>query len=170
MPLVNQQPSDLTKALVEDFKTFRGGFLTSFAQVEFMFGRLISQLTKSKSIGFQAVKLPYRIESRIKAIIGTFESEAILQPYSPQATRLATRMEEKIELRNFLSHGFVKYYAEEQTWVIRMFRPLGDDPWHEDKLQLHISDVPPLMSSMSLLTQEAFEFIRGLNDKFALEF
>lgn len=89
---------------------------------------------------------------------------------SAQALCLAKRLEDEIDLRNFLVHGFAKYYAQQRTWLVRKCQPRNDNPWHEDEIRIAVDDVPAHVSRMGLLNQEATHFLYTLNDEFLLEF
>ncbi|MEL6664279.1 MAG: hypothetical protein AAFR33_14895 [Pseudomonadota bacterium] len=170
LPQLDRQPSDATKALVEEFIRFRGGFVSSFGQCEFLFGRLISRLTANERISFVAVEFPFRVESRLQAVIQAFENESALNPYKEQAFRLASRLKAEIDLRNFLVHGFAKFFAQEGCWRIRLCRPVKDNPWHESEMVIRIEEVPQHVSRMGLLTQESIYFLNDLNSAFELNF
>ncbi|MEM6555500.1 MAG: hypothetical protein AAF642_06485 [Pseudomonadota bacterium] len=164
MPWVSRPPTRETQAIIDDFNTFRGGFLNSYAQMEFTVGRLLSRFNATSPFIGSQNGVNFRFESRLDAFEKLLEERNELREYCSQGLKLCSRLRATDQLRNYFAHGIVRYEAENLTFTIRRILPSKEDPWKEVALEIDASEIAPKLSEMSLLTQEFMYFARELSE------
>lgn len=170
MPWVSRPPTPETQAIIDNFNTFRGGFLNSYAQMEFTVGRLLSRFNVTPPFIGSQNEVKFRFESRLSAFELLLKEREELRAHNTQGLKLCARLRAKEQLRNYFAHGIVRYDAESLAFTVGRILPSKQDPWEEVALQIHASEIAPKLSDMSLLTQEFMYFARDLSERFGLEF
>lgn len=170
MPWVSKAPSPEVQERVDLFNLFRGGFLASFAQVEFTMGRMLSRFNDTPPFEGSFDKPKFKVEGRVDAFQEFFESRSELKNYSEQATQLCNKMREKIELRHFLAHGLVRFDVSANHFTVRRIQPSSDDPWNEIEIDIPADVLPNEISKMGLFAQEFMYFAREVSENYSLEF
>jgi len=170
MPWVSRPPSPKAKTLIDDFNTFRGGYLNSFAQMEFTVGRLLSRFNVTPPFEATLNSVKYRFESRLDAFESLLASRPELASFKKQGMALCSRIRDTYDLRNYFAHGIVRLEIETQLFTVRRILPSKEDPWQEVSIEIHPDQIAPEVSKMGLLTQEFMHFARDLSEEFDLEF
>ena len=138
--------------------------------MEFTVGRLLSRFNVTSPFSGSQDGVKFRFESRLVAFEKLLKERDELRSYRSQGLKLCSRLRAKDQLRNYFAHGIVRYEAENMTFTIRRILPSKKDPWEEVALDIHVSEIAPKLSDMSLLTQEFMYFARDLSEQFALQF
>lgn len=170
MPWVSRPPSPETQQLIDDFNTFRGGYLNSFAQMEFTVGRLLSRFNVTPPFEHALDNVKYRFESRIDALENLLVDKSELTQAKKQGLVLCSRIRSTYDLRNYFAHGIVRLDVDTLVFTVRRILPEKNDPWHEVSIDIHAKQIAPELSRMSLLTQEFMHYARELSENFGLEF
>lgn len=170
MPWASRQPSPEAQAVINDFNTFRGGYLNSFAQIEFTVGRLLSRFNVTPPFEGSQDDVKFRFESRLKAFEEFLRSRSELSDFSSQGLKLCEKFRAMEDRRNFFAHGIVRYDVDTHIFTVRRILPSREDPWQEVSIEIHATEIYPQVSRMSLLAQEFMHFARDLSDTFRLQF
>ncbi len=169
MPLVSA-PSDEAKEVVAQFRWFRGGTLSGFAQLEFSMCRLLSRM-KERPNEFDGLdKFPYRAESRAHLFKQVFQTNENLQTFKEQAVLISDRFLVLIELRNYLSHGFSRINMQTKQIEIRRFVPTKTNEWNEDQWNLNFRTLVPLGQEIDEYTNFSVGFCIEVSNHFKLDF
>lgn len=170
MPWVSHPPNPKTQAVTDDFNTFRGGYLNSYAQMEFTVGRLLSRFNVTPPFNGSQDGVKFRFDGRLRAFVSLLDERVELSEFKKQGIRLCAALRATDDLRNYFAHGIVRYDADTQIFTVRRILPSKDDPWQEVSLDIHATDIAPELSRMALLTQEFMYFSRSLSERFGLDF
>jgi hypothetical protein len=170
MPWVSRPPNPETQAIVDDFNTFRGGYLNSYAQMEFTVGRLLSRFNVTPPFVGSQDEVKFRFEGRLRAFETLLLERVELSDFRKQGVTLCTRLRATDDLRNYFAHGIVRYEADTQIFTVRRILPSKEDPWRETSIEIHATQIASELSRMSLLTQEFMTFSRSLSEGFKLDF
>ena len=164
------QPSELAKAIVADFQTLRGGYLSAFSQIEFAISRTVALLNRCERFDFRLEKLPQKAQKRADVFVQIFKTETRLHHHMDQATGISRSFKEGVELRNFFAHGFARVDMERKLVQLRMFKERDGNSWNEDEYHLSFDDFTPTMARMDYLTQRTLTFVLNLSEEFELGF
>jgi len=170
MPWVSRPPSPEIQAKVDLFNTFRGGYLSAFAQMEFTVGRLLSRFNSTDPFSGALNEVKFRFESRVDTFEEFFISRPELQNFTADALELCTGLRERYDLRNFLAHGIVRFDAETDEFTVRRILPSQSDPWQEVSLVVPFEVVAGELSKMSLFCQRFMFFAREVSETYQLDF
>lgn len=170
MPWVSRPPDPETQLRVDEFNVFRGGYLSSFAQMEFTVGRLLSRLNVTQPFAGLLDDVKFRFEARVDSFENILKEQQAISSFREQGVSLCSRLRDTYDLRNFLAHGIVRYDVSEEIFTIRRIKPAPEDPWNELEFQFGAEQIFLETSRMSLLCQEFMYFARELNDHFGLNF
>ncbi len=169
MPLVSE-PSDEAKEIVDQFRWFRGGTLSGFAQLEFSMCRLLSGM-KERPDEFDGLnKFPYRAESRANLFKQVFQTNDSLLTFREQAVFISDHFLILIELRNYLAHGFSRINMQTNKIEIRRFVPTKTNEWNEDQWNLDFSKLVPLGQEIDEYTNSSVGFCIEVSNHFQLDF
>ena len=170
MPWVSRPPLPETQIEIDNFNTFRGGFLSSFAQIEFTVGRLLARFNDTSPFEGTLNTVRFRVESRVDAFEDFFSTRSELVDYKAEAVFLCSKLRTTYDLRNFLAHGIVRFDVDTGTFTIRRILPAPNNPWQEVHIEILSEAVPSHISEMSLFCQRFMFFAREINDKYQLQF
>ena len=170
MPWVSRPPSPETQIEVDNFNTFRGGFLSSFAQIEFTIGRLLARFNGTPPFDGALDTVKFRFESRVDAFEKFFSTRVELVDYKDEAEFLCSKLRTTYDLRNFLAHGIARFDVDTGIFTIRRILPAADNPWQEVHIEIRSEAVHSYLSDMSLFCQRFMYFAREINDKYQLQF
>lgn len=170
MPWVSKAPSPETQMIVDNFNTFRGGYLNSFGQMEFTVGRLLSRVNVTPPFEGSQDGVKFRFEGRMEAFELLLSQHSEFDRFKSQGLQLCERIRQTENLRNFFAHGIARFDADAQVFTLRRILPSRTDPWREVSIDIHAEEINSSTSQMSLLTQEFMYFARELSDTFKLEF
>lgn len=170
MPWVSGPPSPEAKALIDNFNTFRGGYLNSFAQMEFSVGRILSRFDCTSPFEGSISHVRFRFEARLDALEEILQARCELEKFKEQGQKLCSNIRDTHQLRNYFAHGLVRLDLDSLTFTIRRILPEKGNPWREVELEIHANQIVPELSKMSLLCQEFMHFTRELSETFGLEF
>ncbi len=170
MPWVSGPPSPEAQALIDNFNTFRGGYLNSFAQMEFSVGRLLSRFDCTPPFEDNASHVKFRFESRLDALEEILQTRRELEAFKVQGHKLCSKIRDTYQLRNYFAHGIVRLDLDSLTFTIRRILPEKGNPWREVDIEIHANQIAPELSKMSLLCLEFMHFTRELSETFGLEF
>lgn len=127
-----EQVARIADAATED----RGWIVNSFAQVEFLLADLTLRCRRFPEYNDLTSRLPYRLESRIRAVRGLCSTRGPLTPYAARIGVLLDRLEQAEDLRHFIVHGFSSVHiARLSDDVAIQFRRFDPDKTDTERLR-----------------------------------
>ena len=83
----------------------RGGIITQFAHVEFMFADLYFRALRRPEYGSLPAKLPYRVRQRVARVKQLAAMDGPISAYSSELLGVADGLAEFEDLRQYMAHG-----------------------------------------------------------------